>query len=62
TKNLSVKGEYRWEQFDETDWGTDAIGLSGSTAFPPTTNVFLGARFLQDYDAHIGAFTLRYQF
>ena len=62
TKNLSVKGEYRWEQFNETDWGTDAIGLSGLTTFPPTTNVFLGARILQDYDAHIGTFTLRYQF
>ena len=62
TKNWSIKGEYRWEQFRETDWGTDAIGLSGLTTFPPTTNVFLGARFLQDYDAHIGAFTLRYQF
>jgi MtrB/PioB family decaheme-associated outer membrane protein len=62
TRNLSLKGEYRWEQFRETDWGTDAIGLSGLTNLPPTTDVFLGAKFLQDYDAHIGAFTLRYQF
>ena len=62
TKNWSIKGEYRWEQFRETDWGTDLIGLSGLTNLPPTTDVFLGARFLQDYDAHIGAFTLRYQF
>jgi MtrB/PioB family decaheme-associated outer membrane protein len=62
TRNWSLKGEYRWEQFRETDWGTDLIGLSGLTNLPPTTDVFLGARFLQDYDAHIGAFTLRYQF
>jgi len=62
TKNWSIKGEYRWEQFRETDWGTDLIGLSGLTNLPPTTDVFLGARFLQDYDAHIGAITVRYQF
>lgn len=62
TRNWSIKGEYRWEQFRETDWGTDLIGLTGLTNLPPTTDVFLGARFLQDYDAHIGAFTLRYQF
>jgi len=62
TKNLSVRSEYRWERFNETDWGTDDIGLSGLTTYPPTTNVFLGARIFQDYEAHIGTFTLRYQF
>lgn len=62
TKNWSLKGEYRFEQFREKDWSTDTIGQTGLTNVPPTTDSFLGARFLQDYDAHIGAFTLRYQF
>src|SRR5574337_213881 len=62
TKNWSLKGEYRFEQFREKDWATDAIGQTGLTNLPPTTDVFLGARFLQNYDAHIAAFTLRYQF
>jgi MtrB/PioB family decaheme-associated outer membrane protein len=62
TRHWSLKGEYRFERFRETDWSTDAIGQSGLTNLPPTTDVFLGARFLQNYDAHIGAFTLRYQF
>ncbi|HWQ69922.1 MAG TPA: MtrB/PioB family decaheme-associated outer membrane protein [Patescibacteria group bacterium] len=62
TSNWSLKGEYRFEQFREKDWSTDAIGQSGLTNLPPTTDTFLGARFLQNYDAHIGAFTLRYQF
>ncbi|MDD5559995.1 MtrB/PioB family decaheme-associated outer membrane protein [Candidatus Methylomirabilis sp.] len=62
TRNWSLKGEYRFEQFRETDWATDAIGQSGLTNLPPTTDTFLGARFLQNYDAHIAAFTLRYQF
>ncbi len=64
TKNCSLKGEYRWEQFRETNWQTDQINLTalGGTTAPIGTDVFLGARFLQDYDAHIGAFTLRYQF
>ena len=61
-RNWSLKGEYRFERFRETDWATDAIGQSGLTNLPPTTDVFLGARFLQNYDAHIAAFTLRYQF
>lgn len=62
TKNWSLKGEYRFEQFREKDWATDQIGQTGLTNLPPTTDTFLGARFLQNYDAHIGAFTLRYQF
>jgi MtrB/PioB family decaheme-associated outer membrane protein len=62
TKNWSLKGEYRYEQFREKDWATDAIGTTGLTTLPPTTDTFLGARFLQNYDAHIAAFTLRYQF
>ncbi|MDE2059539.1 MAG: MtrB/PioB family decaheme-associated outer membrane protein [candidate division NC10 bacterium] len=62
TRNWSLKGEYRFEQFREKDWATDAIGQSGLTNLSPTTDTFLGARFLQNYDAHIGAFTLRYQF
>lgn len=62
TKNWSLKGEYRFEQFREKDWATDQIGQSGLTNLPPTTDTYLGARFLQNYDAHIGAFTLRYQF
>jgi outer membrane receptor protein involved in Fe transport len=62
TKNWSLKGEYRWEQFRETNFQTDTIGLTGLTGLPPTTDVFLGAKFLQDYDAHIGAVTLRYSF
>src|SRR5574337_48300 len=62
TKNWSFKGEYRFEQFREKDWSTDAIGQTGLTNLAATTDTFLGARFLQDYDAHIGAFTLRYQF
>lgn len=62
TGNWSLKGEYRFEQFREKEWATDAIGQSGLTNLPPTTDTFLGARFLQNYDAHIGGFTLRYQF
>ena len=64
TKNLSIKGEYRWEQFRETNWQTDTINLTGlgGTTAPIGTDVFLGAKFLQDYDAHIGALTLRYSF
>jgi hypothetical protein len=62
TKNWSLKGEYRFEQFRETDWATDAIGTSGLTTLPPTADTYLGARFLQSYDAHIAGFTLRYQF
>lgn len=62
TKNWSLKGEYRFEQFREKDWATDQIGQSGLTNLLPTTDTYLGARFLQNYDAHIGAFTLRYQF
>ncbi|PWB46013.1 MAG: hypothetical protein C3F12_08070 [Candidatus Methylomirabilota bacterium] len=62
TNNWSIKGEYRFEQFREKDWSTDAIRQSGLADLPPTTDTFLGARFLQNYDAHIGAFTLRYQF
>jgi MtrB/PioB family decaheme-associated outer membrane protein len=62
TGNWSLKGEYRFEQFREKEWATDAIGQSGLRNLPPTTDTFLGARFLQNYDAHIGAFTLRYQF
>lgn len=62
TRNWNLKGEYRFEQFRETDWATDAIGLSGLTNLPPTNDVFLGTRFVQNYDAHIAAFTLRYQF
>jgi MtrB/PioB family decaheme-associated outer membrane protein len=62
TKNWSLKGEYRWEQFRETNFQTDTIGLTGLAGLPATTDVFLGARFVQDYDAHIGAVTLRYSF
>ncbi len=62
TKNWSLKGEYRWEQFRETNFQTDTIALTGLAGLPPTTDVFLGAKFLQDYDAHIGAVTLRYSF
>jgi MtrB/PioB family decaheme-associated outer membrane protein len=62
TKNWSLKGEYRWEQFRETNFQTDTIALTGLAGLPPTTDVFLGAKFVQDYDAHIGAITLRYQF
>ena len=62
TKNWSLKGEYRWEQFRETNFQTDTIVLTGLAGLPPTTDVFLGAKFVQDYDAHIGAITLRYQF
>jgi MtrB/PioB family decaheme-associated outer membrane protein len=62
TKNWSLKGEYRWEQFRETNYQTDTIALTGLAGLPPTTDVYLGAKFLQDYDAHIGAVTLRYQF
>ena len=62
TRNWSLKGEYRFEQFRETDWATDAIGTSGLTNLPPTTDSYLGARFLQNYDAHIAGFTLRYKF
>jgi MtrB/PioB family decaheme-associated outer membrane protein len=64
TKNWSIKGEYRWEQFREDNWQTDTINLTGlgGTTAPIGTDVFLGAKFLQDYDAHIGAITLRYQF
>ena len=62
TKNWSLKGEYRWEQFRETNFQTDTILLTGLAGLPPTTDVYLGAKFLQDYDAHIGAITLRYQF
>jgi len=62
TKNWSVKAEYRWEQFNETAWQTDLLGLQGDVNRALTTDVFLGARFLQDYDAHIGAITVRYQF
>jgi len=62
TKNWSLKGEYRWEQFRETNFQTDTIVLTGLAGLPPTTDVFLGAKFLQDYDAHIGAITLRYSF
>jgi MtrB/PioB family decaheme-associated outer membrane protein len=64
TKNWSIKGEYRWEQFREDNWQTDTINLTGlgGTTAPIGTDVFLGAKFLQDYDAHIGALTLRYQF
>ncbi|MBZ0170420.1 hypothetical protein MELA_01532 [Candidatus Methylomirabilis lanthanidiphila] len=62
TRNWSLKGEYRFEQFREKDWATDQIGQSGLTNLSPTTDTYLGARFLQNYDAHIGAFTLRYQF
>jgi opacity protein-like surface antigen len=64
TKNWSLKGEYRWEQFRETNWQTDTINLTGlgGTTAPIGTDVFLGAKFLQDYDAHIGAITLRYSF
>ena len=62
TKNWSLKGEYRWEQFRETNFQTDTIVLTGLAGLPPTTDVFLGAKFLQDYDAHIGAVTLRYSF
>jgi hypothetical protein len=62
TKNWSLKGEYRWEQFRETNYQTDTIVLTGLAGLPPTTDVYLGAKFLQDYDAHIGAITLRYQF
>lgn len=62
TKNWSVKAEYRWEQFNETDWQTDLLGLQGNVNRAPTTDVFLGARFLQDYNAHIGSFTVRYLF
>lgn len=40
-----------------------AEGLAGGLMnLPPTTDAFLGARFVQNYDAHIAAFTLRYQF
>jgi MtrB/PioB family decaheme-associated outer membrane protein len=62
TRNWSLKGEYRFEQFRETDWATDAIGTSGLTNLPPTTDTYLGARFVQNYTAHIAGFTLRYQF
>ncbi len=62
TRNWSLKGEYRFEQFRETDWATDTIGLSGLTNLPPTTDTYLGARFVQNYNAHIAGFTLRYQF
>ncbi len=62
TRNWSLKGEYRWEQFRENNFQTDTIALTGLAGLPPTTDVFLGAKFLQDYDAHIGAVTLRYSF
>jgi MtrB/PioB family decaheme-associated outer membrane protein len=62
TKNWSLKGEYRWEQFRETNFQTDTIVLTGLNGLPATTDVFLGAKFVQDYDAHIGAITLRYSF
>lgn len=62
TKNWSLNGEYRFEQFRETDWATDAIGTSGLTTLPPTADTYLGARFLQNYNAHIAGFTLRYKF
>ncbi len=62
TKNWSLKGEYRWEQFRETNFQTDTINLTGLAGLPATTDVFLGAKFVQDYDAHIGAITLRYSF
>ncbi|GEM_PF-648536 len=62
TNNWSLKGEYRFEKFKEKDWATDAIGQSGLTNLPPTTDSYLGARYLQEYEAHIAAFTLRYQF
>ncbi|MGB4782974.1 MtrB/PioB family outer membrane beta-barrel protein, partial [Candidatus Methylomirabilis sp.] len=62
TRNWSLKGEYRFEQFRETDWATDAIGTSGLTNLPPTTDTYLGARFVQNYIAHIAGFTLRYKF
>ncbi|WP_337287038.1 MtrB/PioB family decaheme-associated outer membrane protein [Candidatus Methylomirabilis sp.] len=62
TTNWSLKGEYRFERFKEKDWSTDTIGQSGLTNLPATTDTFLGAQFLQNYEAHIAAFTLRYQF
>ncbi len=61
-KNWSLKGEFRWERFRETNWQTDNLGLTGPTNLPPQTDVYLGAKFLQDYDAYIGALTLRYSF
>ncbi len=62
TKNWSMKAQFQWERFRETNWQTDTLGLTGPTNLPPQTDVYLGAKFLQDYDAYIGALTLRYQF
>jgi MtrB/PioB family decaheme-associated outer membrane protein len=62
TKNWSMKAEFQWERFRESNWQTDTLGLTGPTNLAPTTDVYLGAKFLQNYDAYIGALTLRYQF
>jgi hypothetical protein len=62
TKNWSMKAQFQWERFRESNWQTDTLGLTGPTNLPPTTDVYLGAKFLQNYDAYIGALTLRYQF
>jgi len=62
TKNWSMKAQFQWERFRETNWQTDTLGLTGPTNLPPQTDVYLGAKFLQNYDAYIGALTLRYSF
>jgi hypothetical protein len=67
-ESLTLRGGYRFERFDLTDFRIDDLdpfeefsNVSGSGVVSPSRDVFLGQR-IDDYEAHIFVLSMIYRF